>query len=65
MKLTSMILAAALMLSGVAIAQPSIYFLWKHKTSGQTVCNPDAPDANWVKVGGPFQDSNCTIPEPK
>ena len=56
---------AGLMLSGLSIAQPSTYFLWKHKTSGQTLCNPDAPDANWIKSAGPFEDANCTIPQPK
>lgn len=56
---------SSLALSSLATAQPSIYFLWKHKTTGQTLCNPDAPDANWVKTGGPFQDANCTVPEPQ
>jgi hypothetical protein len=63
-KLTSKLAlaAAGLLLCAVSLAQPSIYFLWKNK-AGQTLCNPEAPDASWVKVGGPFQDANCSVPE--
>ena len=53
------VLAAALA-CGAALSQPSTYFLWKH-TSGKTMCNPDSPGSGWVKVGGPFEDSNCSI----
>ena len=52
-------LLAAALLSSLALAQPSVYFLWKHKTSGQTVCEPQAPDAHWLKAAGPFEDPNC------
>ena len=52
------VLAVALA-SGLALAQPSVYYLWKHKTSGKTVCEPEAPDANWIKHAGPFEDPNC------
>ncbi|NUZ04549.1 hypothetical protein [Piscinibacter koreensis] len=65
MKLKSSIAAIGLMLAGVAFAQPSIYYLWKNNATGKTMCNPDAPAAGWVKVGGPFEDSNCTIKAPQ
>lgn len=55
--LTAAAFAAA---SALAIAQPSAYFIWKHKTSGKTMCEPQAPDNNWVRVSGPYSDPNCT-----
>lgn len=57
-------LVAAALTAGACIAQPSTYFLWKD-ASGKTMCNPDAPGPGWSKVGGPFEDSNCTIPQPQ
>jgi hypothetical protein len=61
-KLTSKLAlaAAGLLLCAVSLAQPSVYFLWKNQ-AGQTLCNPEAPDASWVKVGGPFEDANCSV----
>jgi hypothetical protein len=50
---------AALLLTGVAMAQPSEYFLWKSKASGKTVCEPDMPAAQWTKLSGPYEDVNC------
>lgn len=61
MKRKFILLVAATLLSSLAVGQPSTYFLWKHKTNGKTMCNPEAPDAHWIKAGGPFEDSNCTI----
>ena len=62
MKSTSKLtlLASALLLCTLATAQPSEYFLWKHKTNGKSMCEPDA-DANWIKVSGPYEDANCRI----
>lgn len=58
-KLTLTVAATAAALAcAVATAQPSSYFLWKNKTTGQTMCETDA-DANWVKVSGPYEDPNC------
>jgi hypothetical protein len=65
MKLKISLAAASLMLASAAFAQPSIYFMWKQTSTGKTMCNPDAPAAGWVKVGGPFSDPNCTIKEPQ
>jgi hypothetical protein len=56
---------AGVLLAGTAIAQPGEYYLWKHKTNNKTMCNPDQPDANWIKVSGPYEDSNCKILQPK
>lgn len=60
MKTKAMLVVSALLASSLVAAQPSTYYLWKHKTTGQTMCEPDA-DANWVKVAGPYEDSNCRI----
>jgi hypothetical protein len=61
-RVSLLVLAAAL--AGSVVAQPSVYYLFKHKVTGKTICEPDAPDANWVKVGTKaFQDPNCTIPQ--
>lgn len=60
MKFRLAMLAATLALSTAALAQPGAYFVWKHKTTGQTMCEPEA-DANWIKVSGPYEDSNCKI----
>jgi hypothetical protein len=65
MKRKLILILAATLLSGLAIAQPSEYYLWKHKSTSKTMCNPDAPDANWVKVSGPYEHSNCSILQPK
>ena len=68
MKLKLTLAAAALALAGIAgtaTAQPSLYYVWKHKTTGKTMCNPEAVDANWVKVSGPYSDANCSIKEPE
>ena len=64
LKLTAVIAGLSLSCASV-LAQPSIYYLWKHKDSAQTKCEPEAPSAAWTKVGGPFQDPNCKIPMPQ
>ena len=64
-KLTLAATALALAgIAGTATAQPSLYFVGKHKTTGKTMCNPEAVDANWEKVSGPYSDANCSIKEP-
>ena len=55
---------AAMLLAGVATAQPSEYFIWKNKASGKTVCEPDMPAAEWIKQSGPYEDSNCKFKVP-
>lgn len=56
-------IAAAIlaMACGIAAAQPGVYYLWKHNTTGQTMCEPEA-DKNWTKVSGPYEDPNCQFP---
>ena len=62
MKLKLALVATSFLMSSLAIAQPSVYFLYKHKTTGQTMCNTQAPDnTNWVEVSGPFEDASCTV----
>jgi hypothetical protein len=65
MKRNLILILAATLLCGLAIAQPGEYYLWKNNTTGKTMCNPDAPGTSWVKVSGPYEDSNCTILQPK
>ncbi|MBE0548254.1 MAG: hypothetical protein IH627_11515 [Rubrivivax sp.] len=55
----------AISLSWVAAAQPSTYYLWKNTVTGKTACEPESLGVNWIKVGGPFQDANCSIPMPQ
>lgn len=53
------------LLAGGALAQPSEYYVWKHKTTGKTMCDPEPPGRDWVKVSGPYEDSNCKVLLPK
>ena len=43
MKLKLTLAAASLLLAGLAMAQPSEYYLWKNNSTGKTVCEPDMP----------------------
>jgi hypothetical protein len=62
----ALVAAAALGLSALAAhAQPSAYFVWKHKTNGKTMCEPDADPTQWTRMAGPFQDSHCKEPLPQ
>lgn len=64
MRSTRALIAAAIAAAAtVALAQPSAYYVWRHKTTGKTMCEPQAPDANWVRVSGPYSDPNCTQPD--
>jgi hypothetical protein len=59
-----MVMTAALIAAvPAAWAQPSIYYLFEQKGTGNKICEPQAPDESWIRVGGPFLDVNCTIPE--
>jgi len=64
MKFKLILATASLLLTGLAIAQPSEYFVWKNKTSGQTVCEPDMPADKWTKQSGPYEDPNCKFRVP-
>jgi hypothetical protein len=46
---------------GAALAQPSEYILWRNNASGKTMCDPESPGKDWVKVSGPYEDPNCSI----
>ncbi len=65
MKRMISIALVALGLAGIASAQPSIYYKWKNPSTGATACEPEKPGPQWQKVGGPFSDENCSIPEPQ
>jgi len=61
----TLLAALALLLAGSLSAQPSIYFKWRHSTTHAVVCEPDAPGRDWVRVGGPYSDPDCKVPEPQ
>jgi hypothetical protein len=53
------------LVASAAFAQPSQYWVWRDNATGETKCDPESPGKKWVKVSGPFEDSNCTIAAPK
>jgi hypothetical protein len=55
--------ALTLAMAGAALAQPSLYYVWKNKDTGKTMCEPQADEATWTKVSGPYSDPNCSLPE--
>ncbi|GHU30199.1 hypothetical protein AGMMS50256_16650 [Betaproteobacteria bacterium] len=62
MRFIAMIVATAVLSAvPVAWAQPSIYYLFEQKSTGNTICEPQAPNESWVQIGGPFEDLQCTI----
>lgn len=65
MKNVFYVLALSLGLAGVVSAQPSIYFQWQNKTTKAKMCEPENPGPQWVKIGGPFSDENCSIKMPE
>jgi hypothetical protein len=64
MKLRLILAVSAVLLSSLAVAQPSTYFLWKNKTTNATVCEPQMDEAQWVQQSGPYEDSNCKFLAP-
>ncbi|MEI2418108.1 hypothetical protein V8Z80_18155 [Orrella sp. JC864] len=63
MKLKTLLLAAGLAFSAGVLAQPSMYYLWKNPSTGQTVCEPESPGKGWVKVSEQvYQDLECKTP---
>jgi hypothetical protein len=59
MKLRWTTFAATMVACGLAMAQPSPYFVWKNKTTGATICESEADESKWVKVSGPYEDPTC------
>ena len=62
MKAKLIAIACALALCGVAMAQPSQYFWWQNKKTGEKVCDPQAASPDWVQLSGPYEDPSCSIP---
>ena len=52
----------ALALCGLAWAQPSQYYVWQNKKTKEKICEPQAANADWVKLSGPYEDPSCSIP---
>ena len=50
MKRHVLLLVLSAALAGSVVAQPSVYYLFKHKVTGKTICEPDAPDAAYEKA---------------
>lgn len=51
--------------AGAALAQPSEYYVWKQSSTGKTLCDPESPGKDWVKLSGPYEDSHCKVAMPK
>lgn len=64
MKLKSIVAIAGLVAASVVGAQPSGYYVWKNKTTGEKVCEPDMAADKWVRESGPYEDSNCKFKLP-
>ena len=58
MKLRLTLAVSALLLTTLAVAQPSTYYLWKNKTTGATACEPEMDTAKWEKQSGRYAESN-------
>jgi len=57
-----LISALALALAaGNVLAQPSEYYVWQQKGTGKTLCDPEPPGKDWVKLSGPYEDSDCKV----
>lgn len=64
MKINVTLAAALIALASVASAQPSNYFVWVNKATGQKVCEPDMPADKWTRESGPYEDENCKFKLP-
>ncbi|SAI65896.1 Uncharacterised protein [Bordetella ansorpii] len=63
MKMKTVLIAAALAWSAATVAQPSMYYLWKNSSSGETVCEPESPGKGWVKASEQtYSDIECKVP---
>lgn len=55
-------IAAALIHSSATWSGPAAWYKWHHPQADYDVCAQFPPDAGWVAVKGPFQDSACKKP---
>lgn len=63
MNMKTLLIVAGLAFSAAAMAQPSMYYLWKNSTTGEVVCEPEEPGQGWVKVDErAYSDSTCKTP---
>lgn len=54
------VLAAALVASFAASAQPSMYYWFVNSKTGEKVCESEAPGKDWKKVSdAAYQDFQC------
>lgn len=62
-KMLTLSTLVALMASG-AWAQPGgDWYLWKQTSTGKTTCNQSPVGPGWERVGGPFEDPDCKVPQ--
>lgn len=55
-----LVLAAALVASFAAGAQPSMYYWFTNTKTGEKVCESEAPGKDWTKVSETaYQDFEC------
>lgn len=64
MKLKSILAISALLTASLVSAQPSGYYIWKNKLTGEKVCEPTMSADKWVRESGPYEDSNCKFKLP-
>lgn len=63
MNMKMILIAAGLSLSAIAMAQPSMYYLWKNPATGEVLCEPEQPGQGWVKADEQtYQDLDCKTP---
>ncbi len=55
----TLLVVAALVFAGAALAKPAPWYRWSSKLTGQTMCSQTSPGAGWEKTGGPFRDARC------
>lgn len=48
-----------------AWAGPAPWYQWRSDLQGQTLCAQVSPGAAWVRVDGPYLDSDCRRPPPR
>ena len=62
--LLTVLTATTALLAASALAQPGgDWYLWKETATGKTICYQSPVGPGWVRVGGPFEDPDCKVPQ--
>lgn len=59
----TILLICLLLSTGSALARPAAWYWWNSRADGQRVCAQTMPDSGWQRVGGPFRDARCRVPD--